>query len=197
MWSYSHKDLHKNVLKWGYNPTTYWMHFWMPPTQSDNQVPPSGSKPNIRVILRVGDIPHRSSPEWEKSHPRNMDRWMYSSACKFRRGEPVSQCLFFKWKKSHQWSIKRGFWEWKIPTVEWETSSERNPTAEDFDSCWTIKKEPVVMYVLMSQSQGNSISEMYRHFSVWGKFQQWRNLIAASKWGISHLRAYGWMYVVK
>ena len=29
MWSYSRRDLHKNGLKWGYNPTTDWMCFWI------------------------------------------------------------------------------------------------------------------------------------------------------------------------
>ena len=29
VWLYSRRDLHKNDLKWGYNPTTDWMRFWV------------------------------------------------------------------------------------------------------------------------------------------------------------------------
>ena len=61
MWSYPRRDLHKNDLKWGYDPITDWTHVGIGAlTQSDDPVPLSVSKPNIGVIFHVGDIPRWS-----------------------------------------------------------------------------------------------------------------------------------------
>jgi len=74
----------------------------------------------------------------------------------------------------------------KIPAAEWETLSERNPHRR-VSTLRTIKKKLVDMSALTPPSGGNLISGTYKYFSEWEKSQQWRNLVVASEWEISHL----------
>ena len=68
MWLYPYQDMNKNGLKWGIQLNDR-LYAFLDRGLCDDAVPPSGSKPNIRVIpLCEGYPTSELSLEWGKSH---------------------------------------------------------------------------------------------------------------------------------